>query len=101
MLPPHRSYDEMINLLPSALLPRGRLYPLSPTKSRHMDAYIAEALEQGFIRPSSSPAAAGFFFVQKKDRTLQLCIDYQVLNQATTKDRHPLPLVSTIQDTLS
>ncbi len=32
-----------------------------------MEEYIEEALEQDYIRPSTSPAASSFFFVAKKD----------------------------------
>ncbi len=32
-----------------------------------MEKYISDSLASGFIRPSSSPAGAGFFFVGKKD----------------------------------
>lgn len=31
-----------------------------------METYIKDSLEAGLIRPSSSPAGAGFFFVEKK-----------------------------------
>ncbi len=46
-----------------------------------MEEYIEEALQQGYIRPSTSPAASSFFFVAKKDGGLQPCIDYQALNE--------------------
>ncbi|KAI3365361.1 hypothetical protein L3Q82_010447 [Scortum barcoo] len=39
-------------------------------------------------------AGAGFFFVGKKDSSLQPCIDYSALNDITVKNRHPLPLIS-------
>uniref|UniRef100_A0AAY4A0C0 Gypsy retrotransposon integrase-like protein 1 n=1 Tax=Denticeps clupeoides TaxID=299321 RepID=A0AAY4A0C0_9TELE len=100
-LPPHRPYDVAIDLLPGAVLPRGRLFSLSPAENRAMEDYIAEALQQGFIRPSTSPAAAGFFFVKKKEGGLRPCIDYRGLNKATVKNRHPLPLLSTALDSLS
>ncbi|XP_066556074.1 uncharacterized protein LOC136747023 [Amia ocellicauda] len=44
--------------------------PVCPGTSRDpaaMEEYIKEALEQGIIRPSTSPAVASFFFVAKKD----------------------------------
>lgn len=44
------------------------------------------------IRPSSSPAGAGFFFVEKKDKTLRPCIDYRGLNYIAVKNRYSLPL---------
>ncbi len=55
-----------------------------------MKLYIEEELAKGFIRPSTSPTSAGFFFV-KKDGGLRPCIDY--LNDITIKYRYPLPLV--------
>ncbi|XP_016095557.1 RNA-directed DNA polymerase homolog [Sinocyclocheilus grahami] len=58
-----------------------------------MEEYIQEALQQGFIRPSTSPAASSFFFVAKIDRGLRPCIDYQALNDQTVKFAYPLPLV--------
>lgn len=74
-LPPHRSWDCSIDLLPNAMPPKSRVYPLSRTESQAMEDYIEEALSSGFIRPSTSPAAAGFFFVEKKDGGLRACID--------------------------
>ena len=59
-----------------------------------MDRYIQESLKADLIRPSSSPAGAGFFFVKKKDGSLRPCIDYRGLNDITVKNRYPLPLMS-------
>ncbi len=59
-----------------------------------MDAYINESLAAGIIRPSTSPAGAGFFFVEKKDGGLRPCIDYRALNQITVRNRYPLPLMT-------
>ncbi|KAL1274452.1 hypothetical protein QQF64_027266, partial [Cirrhinus molitorella] len=92
-LPPHRPWDCAIDLLPDAPLPRGKIYPLSLPETKAMEEYIQEALSQGYIRPSTSPAASSFFFVAKKDGGLRPCIDYRTLNQGTVKFRYPLPLV--------
>ncbi|KAK3517551.1 hypothetical protein QTP70_012622 [Hemibagrus guttatus] len=75
-LPPHRPLDCAINLLPGAAPPRGRLFSLSPPEQKAMDEYIQEALSLGFIRPSTLPASAGFFFVKQKDGSQCPCIDY-------------------------
>ncbi|KAL0153760.1 hypothetical protein M9458_050876 [Cirrhinus mrigala] len=94
-LPPHRPYDCAIELLSGTCPPRGRLYSLSIPERAAMDKYIKEALENGFIRPSTSPAGAGFFFAEKKDGGLRPCIDYRGLNRITIKNRYPLPLMTT------
>ncbi len=93
-LPPHRPYDCAIDLLPGTSPPKGRLYSLSCPEREAMDKYIKESLNAGLIRPSSSPAGAGFFFVKKKDGSLRPCIDYRGLNDITIRNRYPLPLMS-------
>ncbi|KAI2667005.1 Transposon Tf2-6 polyprotein [Labeo rohita] len=92
-LPPHRPGDCAIELTPGAVPPRGRIFPLSQPESEAMERYIQEELAKGFIRHSTSPASAGFFFVKKKDGGLRPCIDYRALNEVTVKYRYPLPLV--------
>ncbi|KAK3517290.1 hypothetical protein QTP70_002935 [Hemibagrus guttatus] len=73
-LPPHRSRDCAIDLLPNTMPPKSKVYPLLLPESKAMDEYIKEALASGYIRPSISPAAASFFFVEKKDGGLCPCI---------------------------
>lgn len=41
-----------------------------------MKVYFKEELAKGFIRPLTSPASGGFFFVKKRDGGLRPCIDY-------------------------
>uniref|UniRef100_A0A8C7YBJ2 Gypsy retrotransposon integrase-like protein 1 n=1 Tax=Oryzias sinensis TaxID=183150 RepID=A0A8C7YBJ2_9TELE len=99
-LPSHRPYDCEIKLQPGSTLPKGRLFNLSGPERLAMESYIQEALSLGHIRPSSSPVAAGFFFVEKKDKTLRPCIDYRELNQITIKDKYALPLISSVFDSV-
>ena len=94
-LPSHRPYDCAIELFPGSTPPRGRLFSLSAPEREAMEDYVRDSLAAGIIRPSSSPAGAGFFFVEKKDKTLRPCIDYRGLNDITVKNRYPLPLIST------
>ncbi|KAK3560881.1 hypothetical protein QTP86_022913 [Hemibagrus guttatus] len=93
-LPSHQPWDCAIDLLPNASPPRGRVYPLLLPESKAMEEYIETALAAGHIRPSTSPAVAGFFFVGKKDGGLRPCIDYRGLNAITVPYPYPLPLSS-------
>ncbi|KAK3515288.1 hypothetical protein QTP70_013484 [Hemibagrus guttatus] len=92
-LPPHRPWDCAIDLIPGEPVPKGRIYSLTLPEEKAMEEYIKEALAQGYICPSTSPAASSFFFVAKKDCGLRPCIDYRALNKITVKFRYPLPLV--------
>lgn len=92
-LPPHRPYDCPIDLLPNSKIPFGRVYPLSQPELQHLKTYLEENLQKGFIRPSTSPAGAGMFFVTNKDKTLRPIIGYRELNKVTIKNRYPLPLI--------
>ncbi|KAI3375755.1 hypothetical protein L3Q82_004053 [Scortum barcoo] len=64
-------------------------------------AAVMSGLDQGdFPDLSRVPSCyhdlpgAGFFFVGKKDGSLQPCIDYSALNDISVKNRYPLPLIS-------
>jgi hypothetical protein len=54
---------------------------------------LTEHLDKGFIRASSSPAAAPVLFAKKPGGGLQFCVDYRALNARTKPDRYPLPLL--------
>ena len=59
------------------------LYSLSGPETKAMEEYIEESLSTGAVRLAASPAGAGFFFVEKKDKT----------NDITVKNLYPLPLL--------
>jgi Reverse transcriptase (RNA-dependent DNA polymerase) len=57
-------------------------------------------LLKGLIEPSTSPYGTPILFVQKKDGTLRMCIDYRALNKLTVKNRYPLPRIDDLFDKL-
>ena len=71
---------------------------MSATELQEIRKWIEENLSKGFIRASSSCCASPILFVQKKDGSLPLCINYQALNDITIKDWYPL---SQIEETLN
>ena len=68
-------------------------YRMAPADLRKLKAQLEELLSKGFIRPSISPWGAPVLFVKKKDRSLQLCIDYRQLNRVTIRNQYPLPRI--------
>jgi hypothetical protein len=62
--------------------------------------HIDELSENGYIRPSISPWVAPVLFVEKKDGTKRMCIDYRSLNEVTIKNKYPLPRIEDLFDQL-
>ncbi len=99
-LPPHRpGADHHIEILKDTegkdlQLPWGPLYNMSKDELLVLRKTLTELLDKGFIRASSSPAAALVLFVRKPGGGIRFCCDYRALNAITRSDRYPLPLIS-------
>jgi hypothetical protein len=52
---------------------------------------IAGLQAKGFICLSSSPWGAPVLFIEEKDGTQGMCVDYHSLNEVTIKNKYPLP----------
>ena len=61
---------------------------------------LRELLDKGYVQPSSSPWGAPVQFVEKKDGTQRMCIDYRSLNEVTIKNKYPLPRIDDLFDQL-
>ncbi|KAK1784635.1 hypothetical protein P4O66_003320 [Electrophorus voltai] len=72
-----REWDCVINLREGAIPAQCRVYLLSQEEELVMEQYIREALAQGYIHPSTSPASASVF-VKKRDCRMRPCVDYRV-----------------------
>ena len=64
---------------------------MSATELDTLCKYIEDKQQQGWIRPSTSPAGVLILFVKKPDGSLRLCVDYRGLNAITIKNQYPLP----------
>ena len=94
ILPEHRKWDHVIELIPGAESKSSKVYPLSLLEQVELDAFLEKNLRTGRIQLSKSPMAALMFFIKKKDGSLHLVQDYCALNAVTVKNKYPLPLIS-------
>jgi hypothetical protein len=68
-LPPHRSYDHTIPLLPRAAPVNARPYKYSSLHKDEIEKQVKELLSAVLITHSTSPFASPVLLVQKKDGT--------------------------------
>ena len=100
VLPESKPWDHAIELVPGEKPSGCKVYPLSPSEQKELDAFIQENLDSGRIRPSKSPMSSPVFFIKKKDGSLRLVQDYRALNAITVKNKYPLPLISELVEKL-
>ncbi|GKE25783.1 putative reverse transcriptase domain-containing protein, partial [Tanacetum coccineum] len=99
-LPPSREFEFRIDLIPGAMPVAKSPYRLAPSEMEEFSRQLRELQDKGFIRPSSSPWGAPVLFVNKKDGSFMMCIDYRELNKLTIKNRYPLPRIDDLFDQL-
>src|SRR5205823_12249143 len=76
------------------------IYKLLYKEMAELKRQLKDLLAKGYIKPSVSPYGAPVLFIQKKEGTLQLCVDYQALNKITFKNRYLLPHIDELLDKL-
>jgi hypothetical protein len=92
-MPPERKVEFAIELLPGTAPIFKRAYRVSGPELVELKKKIDELSEKGYIRPSTLPWAAPVLFVEKKDGTRRMCIDYRALNEVAIKNKYPLPRI--------
>jgi len=98
-LPEHKSWDHEIPLQdPKAKIPTRAIYKTTWEEDEALQTYLRENLPTGKVRRSRSAAGAPILFVNKKDGSMRLCIDYRAFNRLTIPNKYPLPLISELLD---
>lgn len=99
-LPPVQKFDHAIPLIddrPICCKP----YRYGPVQKTEIEKQIQQMLDTGIIRESCSAFAAPVVLVQKKEGTWRFCVDYRKLNEATIKNKFPIPVIEELLDELT
>ena len=99
-MPPDRDIEFIIELLPGTAPIAKRPYRMGVNELAELKKQLRELLDKGYVQPSSSPWGAPVLFVEKKDGTQRMCIDYRSLNEVTIKNKYPLPRIDDLFDQL-
>jgi hypothetical protein len=82
-----------------------RQYPIPSVAREYINTQVNDMLNEGFIRPSTSPWRSPVLLAKKKkeDGTIgfRFCIDLKKVNAVTIKDSYSLPLIGECVDALS
>jgi hypothetical protein len=97
-MPPDCDIEFIIELLPGTPPISKRPYRMPVNELVELKKQIVELQLKGFIRPSSSSWGAPVLFMEKKDGTQWMCVDYQSLNEVTIKNKNPLPRIEDLFD---
>ncbi|KAD2394077.1 hypothetical protein E3N88_41054 [Mikania micrantha] len=99
-LPPKREFDHHIRLKEGTEPISQRPYRYPAIQKDVIESTTKELLAAGVIRNSQSSFAAPVVLVKKKDGQWRMCMDYRRLNEATIKDKFPIPLIEELLDEL-
>jgi hypothetical protein len=97
-MPPDHVIEFIIELLPGTPPISKRPYRMPINELGDLKKQIVELQSKGFICPSSSPWGAPVLFVEKKDGTQQMCVDYHSLSEVIIKNKYPLPRIGDLFD---
>ena len=100
-MPPDRELEFAIDLVPGTAPLYKKYYRMPSSELVELKKQLHELLQKGYIRPSSSPWGSPAIFVDKKDGSLRMCVDYRQLNEVTIKNKYPLPRIDDLFDQLS
>nr|XP_009779181.1 PREDICTED: uncharacterized protein LOC104228414 [Nicotiana sylvestris] len=99
-LPPRRTMDHEIELVPGAKPPARAPYRMSQPELTKIRRQLTEMLDTGIIVPSKSLYGSPVLFQKKHDGNLRLCVDYRALNKIIVKNKYPIPLMANVFDRL-
>ena len=81
-------------------LVKQRYRPRNRAMQAIIDKELDKMLEEGVVRPSSSPWSSPVVITRRKDGKPRFCIDFWKLNSVTRRDAYPLPQVNATLDKL-
>ena len=99
-MPTRKIWDYAIDLKKTFKPQKERIYPLFKNKRKEVQNFVDDQLRKRYIRPSKSPQMLPVFFVNKKNRSKKMVIDYYSLNEQIIKNNYLLLLIMDLIDNM-
>ena len=99
-MPPPRSRDHCINLVPGSLPVVVKPYRYPASHKDELERQCSTMLAQGLIQRSNSAFSSPVLLVKKADGTWWFYVDYRALNTIIVKDAYPIPVMDELLDEL-
>jgi hypothetical protein len=99
-IPLDRDVEFLIDLMPGTRPIAKRPYKMDVDELKELKKQLREQLDKGFIQPSLTSWGAPVLFLEKKDTSKWLVVDYRSLNEVTIKNKYPLPNINDLFDQL-
>ena len=90
---PERELEFTIGLKPGTEPIARTPYQMSTPELHELKMELKELLDLGIIFPSVSPWGVPIIFIQKKDESWRLCIDYRQLSKEMVKNQYLFPRI--------
>ncbi|XP_022899436.1 uncharacterized protein LOC111412751 [Olea europaea var. sylvestris] len=100
-LPPRRTIDHEIELIPGAKPLARAPYRMSQLELEELRKQLGKMLESGIIVLAKSLYEAPVLFQKKANGSFRICCDYRTLNKITVKNSYHIPLVADCFDRLN
>jgi hypothetical protein len=97
-MPPDIEVELVIDLLPGTAPIFKWPYKMFVEELKEFKKQLTELQEARYIRSDSSPCGASVLFVQKKEGSQGMCVDYRSLNDVIMKNKYSLPRVEDLFD---
>jgi len=96
-IPTRKIWDHTIDLKETFKSQKGRIYSLSKNKRKEVQKFVEDQLRKRYIKLSKSSQV---FFVEKKDGSKRMVMDYCNLNNQIVKNNYLLPLITDLIDNM-